>query len=41
MPGEQEVLGSIPGSDRLLLGFSIRNDLVVVMEPEFVADLWH
>ena len=33
---EQEVLGSIPGSDKVLLGFSIRNFLEAVSESGFV-----
>ena len=32
---EQGVLGSIPGSDKVLLGFSIRNFSVTVMESGF------
>ena len=30
---EQEVLGSIPGSDKVLLGFSMRDYSVTVTEP--------
>ena len=33
---EQEFLVSIPGSDKVLLGFSIRNFLVAVTEFGFV-----
>ena len=33
---ELEVLGSIPGSDKVLLGFSIRNFSVAVTESGFV-----
>ena len=33
---ELEVLGSIPGSDNMLLGVSIRNLLVEVTESGFV-----
>ena len=35
---EQEVLGSIPGSDKVLLGFSTRNFSVAVTESGFVPD---
>ena len=34
---EQEILGLIPGSDNVLLGFSIRNFLVAVLEFGFVT----
>ena len=33
---EQEILGSIPESDKVLLDFSIGNVLVAVMEYGFV-----
>ena len=33
---EQEVLGSIPGSEKVILGFSIRMLLVAVTESECV-----
>ena len=33
---ELEALGSIPGSDKVVLGFSIRDFSVTVTESEFV-----
>ena len=37
---EQGVLGSIPGSDKVLLGFSNRDFLVTVTESGFVPGRW-
>ena len=39
-PAEQEVLGSIAESDKVLLGFSIRNFSVAVTESVFDLGLW-
>ena len=37
---EQEILGSIPDSDKLMLGFWIKNYLLTIMESGIVPSGW-